>query len=79
MNNSLISIKLIKNNHFKTKSKHIIIECCGGWRHLLNQQTFYSDWVIQEKIPVILVVSIQPGCINHATLKHISLFKMESV
>ncbi|HGJ5898504.1 dethiobiotin synthase [Arsenophonus apicola] len=52
----------------KQKANYIIIEGCGGWRHLLNQQTFYSDWVIQQKIPVILVVGIQPGCINHALL-----------
>ncbi|WGL99620.1 dethiobiotin synthase [Arsenophonus sp. aPb] len=52
----------------RQKANYIIIEGCGGWRHLLDQQMFYSDWVIQQKIPVILVVGIQPGCINHAVL-----------
>ena len=29
---------------------------------------FYSDWVAKEKIPVVLVVGIQPGCVNHSIL-----------
>ncbi len=54
----------------KQKANYIIIEGCGGWgwRHLVNPQTFYSDWVIQQEMPVILVVGIQPCCINHAVL-----------
>lgn len=52
----------------KQKANYILIEGCGGWRHLVNSQTFYSNWVIQQEMPVILVVGIQPGCINHAVL-----------
>ncbi|OKP03305.1 dethiobiotin synthase [Xenorhabdus eapokensis] len=50
------------------KADRIIIEGNGGWRMLLEDGTFYSDWVVQEKLPVILVVGIQRGCVNHAIL-----------
>ncbi|PHM45410.1 dethiobiotin synthetase [Xenorhabdus mauleonii] len=50
------------------KADRVIIEGNGGWRMLLDDETFYSDWVIQEKLPVILVVGIQAGCVNHAIL-----------
>ncbi|AOM40076.1 dethiobiotin synthase [Xenorhabdus hominickii] len=50
------------------KADRVIIEGNGGWRMLLDDETFYSDWVVQEKLPVILVVGIQAGCVNHAIL-----------
>ncbi|AKJ43826.1 dethiobiotin synthase [Pragia fontium] len=46
----------------------VIVEGTGGWRFLLNGMRPVSDWVIEEKLPVILVVGIQLGCINHAIL-----------
>jgi dethiobiotin synthetase len=27
-----------------------------------------SEWVVQEQLPVVMVVGIQEGCINHALL-----------
>ncbi|MDX7998455.1 ATP-dependent dethiobiotin synthetase BioD [Xenorhabdus sp. Reich] len=50
------------------KADRVIIEGNGGWRMLLEDDTFYFDWVVQEKLPVILVVGIQAGCVNHAIL-----------
>lgn len=50
------------------KSDIVIIEGTGGWRVLFNGKQRLSNWVVQEKLPVILVVGIQPGCINHALL-----------
>ncbi|WP_445374694.1 dethiobiotin synthase [Photorhabdus tasmaniensis] len=55
-------------NNLSNKADCVIIEGNDGWRVLLNDETFYFDWVIQEKIPVILVVGIQPGCVNHSIL-----------
>lgn len=52
----------------KQKANSILIESCGGWRYLVNSQMFYSDLIIQQKIPVILVVDIQPGCSSHSVL-----------
>ncbi|WP_340617634.1 dethiobiotin synthase [Xenorhabdus entomophaga] len=50
------------------KADRVIIEGNGGWRMLLEDEVPYSDWVVQEKLPVILVVGIQAGCVNHAIL-----------
>ncbi|SFN97687.1 dethiobiotin synthase [Xenorhabdus japonica] len=54
--------------NLRHKADRVIIEGNGGWRMLLEDETFYSDWVVQEKLPVILVVGIQAGCVNHAIL-----------
>ncbi|MDC9620190.1 dethiobiotin synthase [Xenorhabdus sp. XENO-7] len=58
--------KSLKN--LSQKADRVIIEGNGGWRVLLQNDLFYSDWVVQEKLPVILVVGIQAGCVNHAIL-----------
>ena len=46
----------------------IIIEGAGGWEVPLNQQQCFSDWVAEHKWPVLLVVGMKLGCINHAIL-----------
>ena len=46
----------------------VVVEGSGGWRTLMNDMRTYSDWVIQEQLPVVMVVGIQLGCINHALL-----------
>lgn len=61
----LISTQL---NLLNKKAECVIVEGSGGWRYLLDNETFYSSWVIKEKLPVIMVVGIQTGCINHAIL-----------
>lgn len=54
--------------HLSQKSDIVIIEGAGGWYTPLNEQECLSDWVIKEKLNVILVVGIKLGCINHALL-----------
>ncbi|WP_029685491.1 dethiobiotin synthase [Tatumella saanichensis] len=49
-------------------AEQVVIEGTGGWRCLMNNERPLSDWVISEKLPVILVVGIKLGCINHALL-----------
>lgn len=46
----------------------VVIEGTGGWRSLMNDLRPLSDWVIQEQLPVVLVVGIKLGCISHALL-----------
>lgn len=46
----------------------IMIDGVGGWFSPIGPQQNLSDWVIKEKLPVILVVGIQKDCINHAQL-----------
>ncbi|EIK98678.1 dithiobiotin synthetase [Pseudomonas sp. M47T1] len=45
-----------------------LIEGAGGWRVPLSGQANLSDLAIALKLPVILVVGVRLGCINHALL-----------
>ena len=47
---------------------NVVVEGTGGWRSLMNDLRPLSEWVVQEQLPVLLVVGIQEGCINHALL-----------
>lgn len=44
------------------------VEGAGGWFTPLSATKTFADWVIQEQLPVILVVGVKLGCINHAML-----------
>ncbi|MFI2811871.1 MULTISPECIES: dethiobiotin synthase [Microbulbifer] len=46
----------------------VLIEGAGGWRTPLGPRGFLSDLPRELDIPVILVVGMQLGCINHALL-----------
>ncbi|MEC5341541.1 dethiobiotin synthase [Brenneria populi] len=46
----------------------VVVEGSGGWRTLMSDLRPYSEWVVQEQLPVILVVGIKLGCISHALL-----------
>ncbi|MGY4491034.1 dethiobiotin synthase [gamma proteobacterium L18] len=45
-----------------------LIEGAGGWRVPLSGQANLSDLAMALKLPVILVVGVRLGCINHALL-----------
>lgn len=45
-----------------------LIEGAGGWRVPINPRQYLSDLVRLLDIPVLLVVGIRLGCINHALL-----------
>lgn len=46
----------------------ILVEGAGGWYTPLSATHTYADWVSSEQLPVILVVGVKLGCINHAML-----------
>ncbi|MGP4123774.1 MAG: dethiobiotin synthase [Sodalis sp. (in: enterobacteria)] len=46
----------------------LFIEGAGGWLTPLGKTLSYADWVVAEGLPVILVVGMRLGCINHALL-----------
>ena len=50
------------------KADLTLIEGVGGWMVPLNQQEYISDMVKVLNIPVILVVGMKLGCLNHALL-----------
>ena len=50
------------------QAERIIIEGVGGWRVPLDDQHDVADLALQFNVPVILVVGMRLGCLNHAVL-----------
>lgn len=46
----------------------VVLEGAGGWRVPLNDDADFADWIGARGWPVVLVVAIRLGCINHALL-----------
>lgn len=46
----------------------LIIEGAGGWKVPINKQETMADLAAVFKLPILLVVGIRLGCINHALL-----------
>lgn len=46
----------------------VLVEGAGGWFTPLSETLSFADWVTREQLPVILVVGVKLGCINHALL-----------
>ncbi|MEX5381710.1 dethiobiotin synthase [Cronobacter muytjensii] len=46
----------------------VLVEGAGGWFTPLTDDATFADWAQQERLPVILVVGVKLGCINHALL-----------
>jgi len=55
-------------NKLHDQQHHIIVEGVGGWRVPLSQDGDLSDMASMLKLPIILVVNLKLGCINHALL-----------
>ena len=50
------------------QTEHLVVEGVGGWRVPLGGNKDISDLAKALKLPVILVVGLRLGCINHALL-----------
>ena len=66
----IIEIKGIieKYRPLAERSDVVIIEGVGGWRLPINDTQSLKDVVLALEVPVILVVGLRLGCINHALL-----------
>jgi dethiobiotin synthetase len=62
---AVLSAKL---GQHKQQADFVLVEGAGGWRVPISNNDFLSGWVKQEKLPVVLVVGIKLGCLNHAIL-----------
>ncbi len=51
-----------------TATDFLLIEGFGGWYAPLNLKETMADFVIQQNLPVLLIVGIRLGCLNHAIL-----------
>lgn len=63
-------------NWQQTELDYLIIEGAGGWQLPINDTEYLSDWVVSQQIPVILVVGLKLGCINHALLSAMAIAQM---
>jgi len=50
------------------RADRVLVEGVGGWRVPLGRQGAVSDLALALNLPVILVVGLKLGCINHALL-----------
>jgi dethiobiotin synthetase len=50
------------------QSDAVVVEGAGGWRVPLDEQRSMTDLVAALELPVILVVGLRLGCLNHALL-----------
>lgn len=47
---------------------NVVVEGTYGWLTPINKDHSFADWVAQNNMPVVLVVGIKEGCVNHALL-----------
>lgn len=52
----------------KKQADLLVVEGAGGWRLPIGNRRFMSDFVKENGIPVVLVVGVRLGCINHACM-----------
>lgn len=53
---------------FMVRADFTVVEGAGGWRVPLNQREYLSGLPQALQLPVVLVVGVRLGCINHAVL-----------
>jgi len=53
-----------------SRADRIVVEGAGGWLAPLNEQQSFADLAAQLGLPVVLVVGIRLGCLNHALLTY---------
>lgn len=58
-----------------TDADFAVVEGVGGWRVPLNNRETLADLAKELRLPVILVVGLRPGCINHALLSAESILR----
>lgn len=55
-------------NILQKKTDLTVVEGAGGWRVPISHRAIMSQYVQEMKLPVLLVVGIRLGCINHTLL-----------
>jgi dethiobiotin synthetase len=65
-----ISLEVLDTAYRALRARHarVIVEGAGGWRVPLDARTDFSDWVTVHRWPVVMVVGLRLGCLNHALL-----------
>lgn len=61
--------QIIENyNNLRSISDVMVVEGLGGWRAPITDKSLLSDIALRLNIPIIMVVGMKLGCINHAIL-----------
>ncbi|MBL4744040.1 MAG: dethiobiotin synthase [Cycloclasticus sp.] len=68
--NCVISLELIKSSYqqIARQSDVVIVEGAGGWKVPFNPYEGFDDVALSLATPIVLVVGLRLGCINHALL-----------
>lgn len=56
--------------HLQNKADIVLVEGAGGWLAPINAHQTIADMAMFLNLPVLLVVAIRLGCINHACLTY---------
>ena len=59
--------------YLQARADRVFVEGAGGWFTPLSETLTFAQWVAAERLPVILVVGIKLGCINHALLTALAI------
>jgi dethiobiotin synthetase len=65
-----IELRIIQQ-HLRTlqaAADYVIVEGAGGWLAPLTDSQFVADLAVALELPVVLVVGLRLGCLNHALL-----------
>lgn len=49
---------------------YLLVEGAGGWALPIGNGQLLSSWVAKHRIPVVIVVAMRLGCLNHALLTY---------
>lgn len=65
-------IKLSKINRdldaLNSRYQSVVVEGSFGLMTPMAEGKNFADWIVERKMPVVLVVGIKDGCVNHALL-----------
>ncbi len=65
-----IDLSVISENfkQIKKQADAVVVEGAGGWLVPINYKQTMADIAVEINLPIIVVVAIKLGCINHALL-----------
>ncbi|MBK6658553.1 MAG: dethiobiotin synthase [Proteobacteria bacterium] len=68
--NTAIELAVIEEafDSCQSRAEAVVVEGVGGWCVPLGDNLWLEDLALRLKLPVLLVVGIRLGCINHAVL-----------
>lgn len=76
LDSDIISEKILSFIDSTNDADYHIIEGVGGWHVPINSHETMADVVYKTKLPVILVVGMTLGCMNHAILTYRAMRSM---